>query len=79
MKRRDLFEELKEGMAELEKRCTLLPVTNRYRQLIKAHGPLWVVVKRSSDCVWAGHAPCYYVRSLDGKHERWVLPEDISL
>lgn len=55
----------------------LLPNNKRLKQLRKEHGKFWNVIERR-DNVLCFTGPGIRIKSLDGKHERWVRPEDIN-
>lgn len=54
----------------------LLPTTKRYKQLIKAHGPQWIVVARERVACF-GYDEGLLIESMCGDHSRWVLPDDV--
>lgn len=54
---------------------TLLPNTNRLRQLIKDHGNQWVMI-RGMSCACFGGQIGIEIQSLDESHIRWVKITD---
>ena len=56
---------------------TLLPKSNRLRQLIRDHGDQWVMT-RGMPCACFGGQLGIEVRSLDETHIRWVRITDVT-
>lgn len=57
---------------------TLRPTTARLRQLIREHGASgWTLLQAREVACFNGQL-AFYIRSHDGRHERWVLPGDVE-
>ena len=56
---------------------TLLPTTNRHRQLIRDHGDQWTLT-REMPCATFGGQQGLEVQSLDHTHIRWVRITDVK-
>lgn len=55
---------------------TLLPGDKRLKQLIKEHGPRWVVVKIGSPACLKDTGA--FISTKNNKHSRWVDIKDIE-
>lgn len=56
---------------------TLLPTSNRLRQLIRDHGDQWVVT-RDMPCACFGGQEGLEIQSPDHLHIRWVRITDVT-
>lgn len=63
---------------DLTAKVTLLPVKNRFKQLIKQYGRIWNVVWESDSLICFNGRPGIHIKSNDGKHERWVELHEIE-
>lgn len=61
------------------KTVLLLPKTKRLKQLIKEHGSKWFVIKRKNKVQCFDNQKGLFIESFDGKHSRWVKPEQVEV
>jgi len=59
--------------------ATLLPKTNRLRQLIRIHGNRWIIERGPKPMGCFGLAEGFAIVSLDGAHKRNVRKEEMKL
>jgi len=64
-------------MRHPNKYIKLLPGNKRIKQLIKAHGDIWVVLRHKKN-VQSLPAGGYFIMSKDEDHARWVEEEFIN-
>jgi len=59
--------------------ATLLPKSNRLKQLIKIHGNRWIIERGPHPMPCFDLAEGFAIMSLDGTHQRNVRKEEIKL
>jgi hypothetical protein len=59
------------------KRVVLKPLNKRYKQLIKDHGNVWILVKRGETQVFPNEESCL-IKSIDNRHSRWVRASEVE-
>jgi hypothetical protein len=62
------------------KTVQLLPLNARFKQLIKAHGKIWVVLEERLNVICFAGRPGLFITNIEGPvHQRWVETNAVTV